>query len=349
MSKQAVLLVNLGSPDSTDPKDVKRYLNEFLMDKYVIDYPYLLRSFLVQGIILRTRPKRSAEAYSKIWWEEGSPLIVLSQQVQAKLQEKLSVPVGLAMRYGSPSLEEGIQELRSKNPDLEDIYVIPLYPQYAESTVRTIAEKSEEVVKKNKWNVQLHYREPFYNEENYLKALAESIRPYVKEYDHILFSYHGIPQRHVKKTDPTNKHCMKVENCCEIPCGPAQEKCYRHHCVSVTQAVVDYLQIPKENYSMSFQSRLGPEPWLTPYTDKMLEEFPRKGVKSLAVVCPAFVSDCLETLEEISMEGKEEFMHAGGESYTQIPCLNTDDAWIEVLAMYSKQFLNTFELENTQV
>jgi len=346
MSKQAVLLVNLGSPDSTDPKDVKRYLNEFLMDKYVIDYPFLLRSFLVQGIILRTRPKRSAAAYSKIWWEEGSPLIVLSERVQAKLQEKVTAPIGLAMRYGNPSIEAGIAKLKDENPDLEDLFVIPLYPQYADSTVTTITEKTKEVVKKNNWNLNIEFQKPFYNEQNYIAALSESIRPYISEYEHILFSYHGIPQRHVKKTDPTNKHCMKVENCCDVPCGPAQEKCYRQHCVSVTYSVAEYLKLPKERYTISFQSRLGPEPWLTPYTDKLLEEFPEQGIKNLAVVCPAFVSDCLETLEEISMEGKEEFLHAGGESFAQIPCLNTNDAWIDVLATYSNQFLNTFELEN---
>ncbi len=348
MSKQAVLLVNLGSPDSTDPKDVKRYLNEFLMDKYVIDYPFLLRSFLVQGIILNVRPKKSAEAYSKIWWEEGSPLIILSEQVQEKLQKKLTVPVGLAMRYGNPSIEFSIKELRSQHPDLEDIYVIPLYPQYAESTVRTIVEKTKSVVSKNQWNINLHFQEPFYTEDHYIKALAESIRPYLTEYEHLLFSYHGVPQRHVKKTDPTNKHCMKVENCCEVPCEPAQELCYRQHCVATTHAVAKYLELPRDFYTITFQSRLGPEPWLQPYTDKTLEELPEKGIKNLAVVCPAFVSDCLETLEEISMEGKEEFLHAGGESYTQIPCLNADDAWIDVLATYSNQFLNTFELENAQ-
>ena len=341
MSKQAVLLVNLGSPDSPTPKDVKPYLDEFLMDKYVIDYPYLGRAALVKGIILNTRPKKSAEAYSKIWWEEGSPLIVLSKRLQQAIQQKVNIPVGLGMRYGNPSIEFGIKELLNANPDLQDLFVIPLYPQYAESTTRTVMEKTEEVVKKNGWKLNILYQPPFYEEDHYIEALAESIRPYLFEYDHILFSYHGVPKRHVKKTDPTNSHCLQVENCCDVKNVMAQKNCYRHHCIATTKKVVDYLRLPKERYSVSFQSRLGPDKWITPFTDETLQAMPAQGITSVAVACPAFVSDCLETLEEIGMEGKDEFLEAGGENYIQIPCLNVDERWVNTLVRYIQQYQHT--------
>ncbi len=343
MSKQAVLLVNLGSPDSTDPKDVRKYLDEFLMDKYVIDYPHLLRALLVKGIILNVRPKKSAEAYKKIWWPEGSPLIVLSEQLRDKVQEKVSIPVGLGMRYGNPSIELAIAQLLQDNPDLTDLFVIPLYPQYAESTTRTVIEQTEKVVKDNNWDINLSFQDPFYNEVHYIKALAHSIKPYLNEYDHILFSYHGVPERHVKKTDGTGSHCLKTSDCCDQLTNPAAQKnCYRFHCFETTRAVVKELDLKPDDYTVSFQSRLGQEEWIKPYTDATLEEFPEQGIKSLSVACPAFVSDCLETLEEIGLEGKEEFIEAGGLDYEQIPCLNTDDLWVDTLVSYCKKFLHTF-------
>lgn len=346
MKKEAVLLVNLGSPDSTNPKDVKTYLDEFLMDKYVIDYPYALRALLVKGIVLNVRPKKSAAAYSKIWWNEGSPLIILSEQLKALVQERLDVPVALGMRYGNPSIEFAIQNLLKKHPQISNLFVVPLYPQYAESTTRTVIEKTKEVIKKNKWNLQVTFQPPFFKEEIYIKALGESIRPYINQYEHFLFSYHGVPKRHVKKTDPTGSHCQKNGDCCAISNPQAQKNCYRHHCIETTNAVVNYLELPKEKYSVSFQSRLGPEKWIEPYTDKSIEELAHNGIKSLAVVCPAFVSDCLETLEEIGMEGKEEFIEAGGESFTQIPCLNTNKLWVDTLESYCNRFLQT--LKETQ-
>lgn len=338
MSKQAVLLVNLGSPNSPTKEDVKPYLDEFLMDKYVIDYPYIARAALVKGIILNTRPKNSAAAYQKIWWSEGSPLIVISKRVQQALQERLSIPVGLGMRYGNPSIEFGLQELRENNPDLEDVFVIPLYPQYAESTTRTVEEKTKEVVQKNGWKLNITFQPPFYTEQNYIAALGESIRPYLFDFEHILFSYHGIPKRHVRKTDPTGNHCLQTESCCYKTNKQAQKYCYRHHCIETTNKVVEYLRLPKERYGISFQSRLGPDKWLEPFTDEVLEAYPSKGITSLAVVCPAFVSDCLETLEEIGMEGKEEFLAAGGKQFIQIPCLNDSTSWIDALELYVNQF-----------
>ncbi|MBX2846475.1 MAG: ferrochelatase [Saprospiraceae bacterium] len=343
MQNKAVLLVNLGSPDSTDPKDLKTYLGEFLMDEYVVDIPRPFRDLLVKGIILNTRPKKSAEAYARIWWDEGSPLIILSQQVQEKLQAKLDVPVGLGMRYGNPSIEHSIKELLKEVPNLEELFVIPLYPQYAEATTRTVMEKTLNVAKANNWAFNITFQEPFYDEETYLNALANSIKPYLNDWDYFLFSYHGVPVNHVKKTDPTKKHCQRVEDCCNKHNESAQKLCYRHHCVVTTNKVVEQLGLSKDQHSISFQSRLGPTKWLMPYTDKEIERLAHEGVKKLAIISPAFVSDCLETLEELGLEGKEEFLEAGGEDFIQIPCLNTNDEWVDTLVQYCNTFLNKFE------
>lgn len=343
MSKEGVLLVNLGSPDSTEVNDVRNYLDEFLMDQYVIDYPYWKRWLLVKGIILNFRPKKSAAAYKKIWWDDGSPLIVISQEVRSKLQNKLSVPVGLGMRYGKPSIEYAIKEMIEQHPDLQNLFVIPLYPQYAESTTRTVIEKTQEVVKENKWKLNVTFQPPFFKEEKYIDALSNSIKPYLQSYDHFLFSYHGLPVRHVQKTDPTNNHCMRVESCCLRDNPQAQAKCYRHQCFETTEFIVNDLEIPENKYSISFQSRLGSDPWIEPFTDEMLVTLAKRGVKRLAVICPAFVSDCLETLEEIGMEGRETFLEAGGEEFVQIPCLNASEEWIDTLTAYCERFLKVIE------
>jgi len=208
------------------------------------------------------------------------------------------------------------------------------------SSYETAVEHAKSVHKKNKYPFKLSFIKPFYNEENYINALTESIRPYLQQaYDQILFSYHGLPQRHMTKADPTDSHCMKTANCCEVP-SVAHKTCYRHQCWTTTQILASALQIPKEKIGFSFQSRLGREEWLKPYTALRLEELPKEGVKKLLVICPAFVSDCLETLEEIAVEGKESFLHAGGESFTFIPCLDTQELWINTLATWVKDYEN---------
>lgn len=325
---KGVLLVNLGSPDSTKTEDVKKYLDEFLMDSRVIDIPKLLRTFVVRGIILNTRPKKSAEAYKKIWWKEGSPLIVLSERFHNKLQEKISIPVALAMRYGSMSIEKGMQELADKGVD--DVLVIPLYPQFAMSTTETVSVKVEEVQKEKFPEMKLDILPPFYKDTGYVQVLSNSIKESLKKqvYDHILFSYHGIPVSHIKKRDVTKSHCKLDKSCCNTD-SPAHEFCYRHQCLAVTDLVAKELGLKEGTYSSSFQSRLGMDPWMLPFTDKIIEKYAKEGVKNLAVVTPAFVSDCLETLEEIAMEGKEIFQEAGGEDLIAIPCLNDRDEWVE--------------------
>ena len=332
MSK-GILLVNLGSPDSPEPNDVKKYLDEFLMDERVIDIPFVARNLLVRGIILNTRPKQSAAAYKKIWWEEGSPLIVISERLQKKMQEKTDVPVGLAMRYGSMSIKKGMQELVDKGVD--EILLFPLYPQFAMATTETILVLAEELQKKHFPNVTITSVPAFYNKPDYIEVLANSIAKHLEgvDYDHLLFSYHGVPERHIRKRDVTKSHCKIDKSCCVTP-SKAHEFCYRHQCLEVTRLVAEKLKFQEDTYSSSFQSRLGFDPWLQPYTDRTIERLGKQGVKNLAIVTPAFVSDCLETLEEIAMEGQEIFHEMGGKDFTTIPCLNDDQEWVDLLAKW---------------
>lgn len=329
--------MNLGSPESTEVKDVRKYLNEFLMDKRVIDSPYLLRLLLVRGIIVPFRAPKSAEAYKSVWTEEGSPLIVLTEQLQQALQQQMDMPVAIAMRYGKPSIKQAFDELRAKHPGLKQVILLPLYPHYAMSSYETAVEDAWAQHKKGKYSFDLETIKPYYREEEYVHALSESIKPYLEqEYDHILFSYHGVPERHIAKGDITGSHCLKMNECCTTDSN-AHKQCYRHQCFVTTKLVAEKLNIPAGKHSLSFQSRLGRSEWLKPYTAMRLEELPKQGIKKLLVVCPAFVSDCLETLEEIAVEGKETFMHAGGESFTAIPCMNVHPEWIKTINTWLNQ------------
>lgn len=333
-SDKGIILMNLGSPDSTAVPDVKRYLNEFLMDKRVIDYPYLFRLLLIKGIIVPKRAPKSAEAYKSIWWEEGSPLIVLTKQLQNAVQHDLQMPVEISMRYGNPSQEAAFDKLLKQNPDLKEVILLPLYPHYAMSSYETAVEHAKAVHKKKGYTFSLTIVPPYYNEPDYISALAESMRPYLaQDYDHLLFSYHGVPERHIRKGDITGKHCMQVENCCKVD-SPAHEFCYRHQVHVTSELVAEKLNIPREKWSVTFQSRLGREEWLKPYTAATLEELPKKGVKRLLVACPAFVSDCLETLEEIAVEGKHTFISSGGDSFTMIPCMNVHPLWVQAVVKW---------------
>ncbi|GEN67380.1 ferrochelatase [Chryseobacterium rhizosphaerae] len=341
MAKKGILLINLGSPRSTAVEDVKEYLDEFLMDEKVIDYRWIFRALLVQGIILKTRPAKSAEAYKTVWTDEGSPLIVITEKIRKKLQKRIDVPVEIGMRYAEPSIETGIRNLVEKG--ITEIVLFPLYPQYAMSTTETVIEKAEEIRKKKFPGVRINYVQPFYNRDLYTDCLAESIREKLPEdFDALLFSYHGVPERHIYKTDST-KTC-NMNDCCYKDTNPSHSFCYRHQCFNTTDRVIRKLELSKDKVIVSFQSRLGKDKWIEPYTDHTLETIPQKGIKNLAIVCPAFVSDCLETLEEISVEGKEQFLEAGGEKFTYIPCLNDEDRWIEVIRVLCEEQLNQFYL-----
>ena len=327
-------MINLGSPDSTSIKDVRKYLDEFLMDERVIGKSYWFRWFLVKVIILNTRPRKSAKAYKKIWWKEGSPLIVLSKRLFDKVTKLVNFPVALAMRYGSISIFKGLKELDDKG--VKNITVLPLYPHYAMSSYETVVEKVKDEVKTNFPHLKIKTVEPFYNDKKYIDLLCKKIKSTISkiEYDHILFSYHGIPISHLKISDPTNSHCYKVKDCCNNH-SDAHKFCYKHQVLETTELVIKKLKIDKNKYSNAFQSRLPNEAWLKPYTDDELVRLAKEGKKKLIIVTPAFVTDCLETLEEIAMEGKEEFLEAGGESYHYVPCLNDDDDWAKLISKWS--------------
>ena len=331
---KGVLLVNLGSPDSPKKDDVKKYLDQFLMDERVIDFPKWFRTFLVRGIILNTRPKKSAEAYKKIWWKEGSPLIVLTELLMEKVKKNVSTPVEIAMRYGKPSIKEGLSLLNNRG--VSDVLIIPLYPQFAMATTETILVLAEKI--KNEFFPQMTFTSlpSFYNHPDYIRVLSNSIQEELigKNWEHIIFSYHGVPERHIRKSDITKSHC-KMDGVCCFKESPAHSYCYKHQCEKTTLEVARYLELKEGSYSTTFQSRvsiLGN--WLKPYTDKTVSSFAEKGYKEIAIVTPAFISDCLETLEEIGMEAAEDFEEKGGKKLHVIPCINDRDDWVKVLSRW---------------
>ena len=337
MKKKGLLLINLGSPETPEIKDVRKYLDEFLMDERVIDIPYWKRFLLIKGIILNTRPKKSAKAYKKIWTKEGSPLIVFSEKFKEKVAQEIDIPVALGMRYGSMSIKRAIQEL--KNQGVDSILSIPLYPHHAMSSTETVVVKVKEVIKNYFSNMHLDVLPAFYNDVDYINAMVKNIKNNLNgfDYDHILFSYHGLPEHHIIKTDPTNSHCKIDGSCCNKP-SIAHKTCYRHQCFETTKLIAKELGLKEDAYSNSFQSRMLKDPWLKPYTDFELVKLPKQGVKKLAVITPAFVADCLETLEEIAMEGKNDFLNAGGVEFKHIPCMNDSEEWVDALSKWVKNW-----------
>jgi len=337
MAKRGIILMNLGSPDSTSVPDLRKYLTQFLMDEKVIDKPWLLRTILVKGLIVPFRSPKSAEAYKKIWWPEGSPLIVLTNRLKTALKERLSDPVSVSMRYGNPDPQTAYEALLKDNPDLEEVVLVPLYPHYAMSSFETAVDYMKQAHQALGYSFALKTIDPFYNKPSYINALAESIRPYLEEdFDQLLFSYHGIPERHVLKSDPTGSHCMQSPNCCFTK-SECHKTCYRHQVTMTSELVTKKLGLPKSKWQQSYQSRLGRDPWLQPNTQVRLPQLPGEGVKKLLVVCPSFVSDCLETLEEIEIRGKEDFLNSGGLSYKYIPCMNIQPRWVDALSEIIKE------------
>ena len=332
MSQRAVLLVNLGSPDSTSVPDVRRYLREFLGDERVLDLPAPLRFALLEGIILRTRPKKSAHAYASIWQPEGSPLVITSRSVRDKLAATLDAetPVYLAMRYGNPSIASVMAQMAADG--VTEVLLFPQYPHYAMSSWETVVVKVFAERARLAPGMHITTVQPFFQDADYIEALYQVTAPYLSQpHDHLLFSYHGIPERHLRKGDSSKAHCTLVADCCTT-CSPAHATCYKAQVLATTRALVARAGIAADKHSVSFQSRLAGEPWLSPFTDYELKRLPQAGKKRLLIICPAFVADCLETIEEISEEGREDFMGAGGESFQQIPCLNDQKPYIEFLA-----------------
>lgn len=328
--KKGVILLNLGSPDSTSTSDVRTYLDQFLSDPRVLDINPIVRTIILKLFILPKRPAQSAEAYSKVWTDQGSPLIVTSKEQQKLVQQNTDIPVYLAMRYGSPSTESIVREMQQDG--IDDLLIIPLYPHYAMSSYESaVVELTDQLRAHGMADIQTTLVQPFYNDPSYIDALWSSIEPTFKDSGaHLMMSFHGIPERQVKKSDPSHAHCLMVNGCCDKP-HPAHATCYRHQCYATAHALMDKAGLSKQDVTISFQSRLLKDPWLKPYTDFEIERLANEGIKNLKVICPAFITDCLETLEEIAMAGKEQFLSLGGEEFELIPCLNTHPAWIQWL------------------
>jgi ferrochelatase len=313
---------------------VRRYLDEFLGDERVIDKPRseFLRNILVKRIINPRRAPKSAKAYEQIWTTKGSPLVVTSKSVRNKLAEELGseAPVYLAMRYGNPSIASVLAQMAADG--VTHVLLFPQYPHYAMSSWETVVVKVREEAARLGGTFHIDTVQPFYEDADYIDALYQVTAPYLAQpHDMLLVSYHSIPERHLREADSSHAHCTLINDCCNT-CSPAHATCYKAQVLKTTQAFVKRAGITADKHTVSFQSRLVGEPWLTPYTDHELERLPKEGKKRLLVMTPAFVTDCLETLEEIAGEGKEQFLHAGGEWFQHVPCLNDQPPYIDFLA-----------------
>ena len=324
-----VLLINLGSPKELSKKSVRQYLRVFLSDDNVVDLPKFLQQFILRLFILPFRPKNTLEAYEKIWTKEGSPLIISTESIANKLTEKTGWNVEYAMRYEEPSIEKALHKF--KKNEINKIYVISLYPHNAMATTVTTELETRNVAMNVSNDFELIFTKPFFDNEEYINAMVNSIRPYVenKSYDKIIFSYHGIPKRQAKKTDETGEHCFSTSNCCEIE-NDGSKDCYRSHTRIASDLTAKKLGLKDDQWEIAYQSRIGPG-WLTPFTDKRLAKLPEEGKNNIAILCPSFISDCLETLEEIDIRGRETFLKAGGKKMTYIPCLNDSEDTINLL------------------
>lgn len=324
--KIGILLCNLGTPDAPDTPSLRRYLKEFLSDPRVVEVPRLIWWFILNLIILRFRPAKSAKMYKEVWTNEGSPLLIYSKQQLEKVKAELTqiygdrVVFSLGMRYGNPSMETAIEELKAQNA--QQVIVLPLYPQYSGATSGSTFDALANTYKQYRWVPEITFINSYHRHPKYIEALANSIRQHIQLHgkpERILFSYHGTPERYLKKGDPYYCFCQQTTRL-------------------VKEAITD-LSFADEELMTCFQSRFGKEPWLQPYTDETLAALPKEGVKNIAVICPGFSSDCLETIEEIAQEGKEEFLEAGGENYHYIPALNAEPDHIKALAEVLKPYI----------
>lgn len=314
-SRLGVLVTNLGTPNSPNAADVRRYLAEFLWDPRIIEAPRWLWWLVLHGVILRIRPARSAHAYRQIWTEQGSPLLLhsraLSERIGVRLQERLgtSVQVALGMTYGAPSIASALRELHAAN--CRRIVVLPLYPQYSATTVGSVFDRVADQLKQWRWLPELRLITSYHDLPAYIDAIANSIREHwrTQPRNHLLFSFHGVPRRYLLAGDPY--HC---------------------ECMATARLVAEALHLSRDEWSVSFQSQVGREEWLRPYTDELLNEYAQQGRRDVTVVCPGFAADCLETLEEIALRHREAFLAAGGQSLSYVPALNASDTHAEFLS-----------------
>ena len=335
--KIGVLLVNLGTPDQPSRGAVYRYLKQFLLDRRVIDYPWLLRNLLVRGIIAPFRSGSSSKLYKELWTAEGSPLKVYGEQVTEGVADLLGeeYEVVLAMRYQSPSIEAGVQHLLKKG--VREIIVFPMFPQYASATTGSVHDEVMRLLRKEDTIPNIQMINSYYDYDPVISIFADNARKFdLASYDHILFSYHGLPQRQLRKGDKSKMHCLVEKDCCQ-QIGLHNQFCYSAQCHATTKAIVQKLGLSPDQYTTCFQSRLGPEAWAQPYTSKVIEEQAEKGAKRLLVFSPAFVADCLETIIEIGTEYQEEFEEMGGEKVDLVPSLNNDPRWIKAIAELIKE------------
>tara|TARA_Y100000590_G_scaffold433538_1_gene550723 strand:+ start:2447 stop:3457 length:1011 start_codon:yes stop_codon:yes gene_type:complete len=325
-----ILLINLGSPKSLDIKDVREYLKEFLSDDLVIDLPKPIQQFILRYFILPFRPLSTKAAYEIIWDKEGSPLISNSKKIATALKNTTGWNVDIAMRYQEPSIKDYI--IKCKNSGIRDVYIVPLYPHHAISTTLSTRLFVKNIVEKFYPDMNLKFTEPFFDHPQYVKALSNSIKPYLQNIDKLIFSYHGIPERHIRKGDISSSHCLKNTNCCNVKCDSSRN-CYKSNVLTTSNLCAERLQLDRARWMVSFQSRVSiiDPNWLKPYSDKEFFKLPKKGVKKVAVVCPSFVADCLETLEEINIRGRKTFLDAGGIDFQFIPCLNDSPEFILAL------------------
>ena len=338
MLPPGILLINLGSPDAPDEPRVRQYLREFLMDGRVIDLPLPLRWFLVNCCIIPGRAAQSAHAYRTIWSAHGSPLVAMGHSVEEKLSASLGIPVALAMRYRCPSVSLALRRLFAAG--VRDLTILPMFPHYAMSSYETAVVHVNREIEALIPGLARRFIPPIFEEPEYLEALTATAWPHLANgFEHLLFSFHGLPERHLRKSDPTHSHCLHAANCCRVP-SPARPTCYRAQCFATARGVASRLELAPAQWSVSFQSRLGRDPWMQPYTEQTLKGLAARGIKRLLVICPAFVADCLETLEEIAIRGRETFRAAGGDDLTLIPCLNDQPAWIEALTSIISRQVN---------
>lgn len=349
-----ILLLQLGTPDSPSTKDVRRYLAEFLSDPRVMDMSAPLRWLLLHAVILPFRPRRSAEAYELIWSQEGSPLLVHTRSLSEKVQRRLGddYVVEFGMRYGSPSIADALDKLLAA--DVTEIRALPLFPQYASSAGGSATARAMELLT-DQWNIPaITFLPEFYDHPGFIAAISATAEPVLDDFrpDHVLFSYHGLPESHMRRADPNGEHCLTVDDCCNT-IGPINRRCYRAQCHATTRSVATALNLHSNVHSTAFQSRLAGSPWIRPHTDKVLQSLYDSGVRRLAVITPSFVSDCLETLEEIGIQLAEQWRGLGGEDLLQVPCINEAPLWVDtVAAMVSKpvalESMATFGVEQCE-
>ena len=335
---RGLLLINLGTPDEPTPAAVRRYLAQFLSDPRVLDMNPVGRWLLLHGIILRTRPAKSAHAYRQIWTERGSPLLFHSRDLAAAVQERLGDgwKVALGMRYGKPSIEAAFRELRDAGVDR--IVVLPLFPQYASSSTGSALEELYRVAGAELTVAPLEVRPAFFDDPGFLAAFVAVGQATLDGFgaDHVLFSFHGLPERHMTAGDPSGTHCLASPDCCAAM-NALNRNCYRAQSYATARDLAAGLHLADGGWSVSFQSRLGRTPWIKPYTDVVLDELAARGVKRLAVFCPAFVADCLETLEEIGLRARDQFRAAGGEDLVLVPSLNASATWADAVAAIAQR------------